>query len=98
MTRADLPTRVAQMPDAVAERAAQFMLELAMPGVRRVVIHLDTDVHVFVDPASGSWVRATPLGDGTAELVEYGHRPIWEEVCVLVNRWEQSGRPELEDR
>jgi protein-L-isoaspartate O-methyltransferase len=96
MTTADLPTRVAPMPAAARDEAAVFLLELAMPGVHRVVIHLDPDVHVFADPKSGSWVRAIPLGDGTAELVEHGDRQLWDQVCAVVDSWHAVDRPGID--
>lgn len=96
MTSTDRAAVTASMPAAMTDRAVEFLLEVAIPGVHRVVIHLETDVYVFADPTSGSWVRATPLGDGTAKLVEYGNRPLWEEVCTVVTGWEKSGRPGIE--
>ncbi|APU17545.1 methyltransferase domain-containing protein [Actinoalloteichus fjordicus] len=86
-------SRVTDLPAALADRSFQVIVCWVLPTVEWVTI-LDPRVHVFVEPGSGSWVRAGSTDAGRAEILEHGPRSLWRELLAVAELWEGAGRPE----
>lgn len=95
-TKAGGRTRTTAVTAAILDDDAAWLVELTMPGVRPIIVHHEdgTNVHVYSDHATGSWVRATPTHDTHhADLIEHGPRQLWDEVTTLLTEWDSHGRP-----
>ncbi|AOS65603.1 methyltransferase domain-containing protein [Actinoalloteichus hymeniacidonis] len=79
-------------PAALATRTFQVIAAWVLPSVEWVTI-LDPRVHIFVDPETASWVRASPIDGDRAAVIEHGPRRLWSELGMLAARWERAGRP-----
>ncbi|MEU9396732.1 protein-L-isoaspartate O-methyltransferase [Streptomyces sp. NPDC048324] len=45
-------------------------------------------------PECGSWVRVSPVGDGTCSVTGFGRRAIWHEIEQIADRWRAAGEPD----
>lgn len=88
-------TRTGRMPVRLGHDTMVFLTALVLPGVRRTLVGAEPEVHVYDHPATGSWVRVTPAGQGTATVTARGPRPLWEELLDLLAQWEDHGRPDV---
>lgn len=90
-------TRVIALPVELDARMVSFLGRLAQPDVRELgLVSEDRTVHGLIHPASHSWARLTPRGDGTALLEQDGPRDLWAERAPLLEVWHAAGRPDTD--
>ncbi|WP_242882607.1 hypothetical protein [Actinomadura litoris] len=78
---------------------AAFFVGLMLPGVRRLILHdgAPTTHALWLEGPEDSWVEVTRPQGIAPRVQQGGGRRLWDEVMQTWRRWEQLGRPRVED-
>lgn len=93
----EVPRRAAWVPRHLDRYDVQALVADAYPELQQEhrVNEVHELVHLYRDRESGSWVVCVEHAglEHRGTIQESGRRPVWDRLVVLVDMWEQAGRP-----